>query len=121
MPIGSAEDQVVLDDQGRDPEVVRRNGRALPAELEMELGIVVRRPFIGQEDGNPGTAQEPLQVGGIGRFPISGRKAGAKLAQYDEGDENGAGGAEDLDPPGVAAHEIAVCVGVEGDVHFHAS
>lgn len=41
MPIGSAWNQVVLDDEGRDPEIVRRNGRAPPAELKMELGIVV--------------------------------------------------------------------------------
>ena len=98
MPIGSAQNQSVLNDEGRDSEVVRRNGGALPAKLKIEPGIVMRRLFVGQEDGDPGTAQEPLQVGGVGRLPIACCKAGPKLAQHDEWDGNGACGADDFDP-----------------------
>ena len=77
-------------------------------------------PSVRRAGGRrPWVAQEAQQVGGVGRFPTSCRKAGPKLAQYDEGKSNGTCRADDFDPLEIAAHEIAICVGVEGDIHFH--
>jgi len=42
LPVARAEDDVVLEDEGRDPDVVRRNRRSLVAELAEGRGVVVR-------------------------------------------------------------------------------
>ena len=68
VTIGRAENQGKLNRQGCDPQVIRRYGRSLVAELQIELRIVVRRLFVRQQDGNAGTVQEPMKVGVIRRF-----------------------------------------------------
>jgi hypothetical protein len=43
--ISGAKDEVVLNDEGRDPEVVRWDGGSLLAKLQVELRVVIRHPL----------------------------------------------------------------------------
>ena len=121
MAIRRAQDQVLLDNQGGDPEIVRGYANALVPELKMQLGMVMCRLLIGQQDRHPWAGQKPLQVGRVAGLSVACGETGAQFAQHDDGHGNGMFGADDPNPVAVAAHEIAVSVGIERDVHFHAS
>ena len=62
-----------------------------------------------------------MEVGGVGGGLVAGGKTGSEFSEDDEGEVDLAGGANDGDAGGVSAHEVAVGVGIEGDVHFQSS
>ena len=102
VTIRSTENEGMLQSERRDPEVVRRYGRALAAELMMQPRVVVRRLLVGQQDGDAWTAQEALEVGCVDRFLIAGRESGAKLAQHDERHGDRTCRPDDINPRGDA-------------------
>ena len=53
VTVGPAEHEVVLDGEGRDPEVVRRYRASVVAKLPVQLPVVARRLVVGQEYGHP--------------------------------------------------------------------
>jgi hypothetical protein len=51
----------MLDHQCSDPEIVRRNGRRLLAQLGEQAHAVVSRLLVGVERADSGRVQEPAQ------------------------------------------------------------
>ena len=58
MCVGRAEDQAVLNDEGGDPEVVRRDRASLPLQIAVQSGVVMRCLFIRQQQADLRLPQE---------------------------------------------------------------
>ena len=83
MGIRRTEDGAVLNDESGDPEVVRGNGGAFLPELQIELGVLMRRLFVRQQDGNAGTLEKSLEIGRVGRSAVARGKTRAEFAEHD--------------------------------------
>lgn len=59
--VAGKQHEVVLDGQGRDPDVVRRDGGALLPKLEEEAGVVMGGLLVGPQDPYPGPIQQNCQ------------------------------------------------------------
>ncbi|HUF60957.1 MAG TPA: hypothetical protein VMN36_02685 [Verrucomicrobiales bacterium] len=66
MGIRGAKDEIMLNDEGGNPQIVRWYGHTLFPKLEVELRIVMRCLFIRQEDGGAWAVQESPEIDGIG-------------------------------------------------------
>lgn len=83
MSIPAAQRRVVLEDQGRDPQVVRGDGGALAAELRIHPRVVVSGLVVGEEHLDSVLHQEPAeQLLVVGRLAAEG-EAGSKLGEDD--------------------------------------
>ena len=91
MLVSRVQDKVVLQDQGRQPHVVCRNGRALFPKLAEDGSVVVSRLVVGKEHAHAifqeKTSQNALVLG----LPAPVDEAGAKLTDYNERQHNGLG------------------------------
>ncbi len=109
--------KIVLQDQRRQPHIVRRNRRALLPELAEHGGVVVSRLVIGEKDADTVFQQEmsesPLVLG----LPTPVHEAGPKLADYDEGQQNRLGFLEKFHRLRYAFTQIDVSIRVESHPH----
>lgn len=49
MAIAGVQGEIVLENESGDPQVVRRDGRALSSELPEDRGVMVRRLRVGKQ------------------------------------------------------------------------
>jgi hypothetical protein len=115
VAVAGAEQEVVLEDEGGDPQVVGGNGRSLAPELAEDRGVVMGRLFVGENDANAGLHQETPQRAFVLGAAFAEREASAQLRQYDEREEDGVGSLDESHYVDDSAAEIGVAVGVEGE------
>jgi len=61
MFVARVEHEIVLHDDGGDPDVVRRNGRPLTPELPIKIGVMKSRLVVGEENLDVVFQQKPPQ------------------------------------------------------------
>ena len=116
--IGTAQLDPVLNRERGDPEIVRRNGGTLLAELQKNSGVVFGGQVVREENTDARTRQKLSQRSQILRLPISRGKSGAQFAQYHQRKQNAVGATDDVDPNRIASQEVAVGIRVERDAHL---
>lgn len=79
MCVGRAEDEIVLNDEGGDPEIVCRDGGTFLTQLQVEVRVVMRRLIVRQQDRDAGTVEEAPEIGRVDRGFIACGKAGAQF------------------------------------------
>jgi len=65
--VAGTQDKGMLQDEGCDPHVIRRDGSALFSQLPVHSTIVMRCLFVGVENAHTGLEQEPAENGFIAR------------------------------------------------------
>lgn len=109
--------KLVLNDERRDPEIVRRNGSALPAQLLEQPRVVMGGVLVGEEYVNAAAGKEPDKSGLVlpGSRPAG--KSGTYLAEDDERHQDLVGSPESFYCLGNTPGEIDVTVRVDRDSH----
>jgi len=74
----------MLQDQGCDPHIVRRDRGALLTQLPVNSGVVMRRLLVGIEHADTGLQEKTAQDGFVARSLAPYGKSGAQLSQRDE-------------------------------------
>lgn len=119
--IASEQPKVVFDDQGCNPQVIGWNRRTLRSQLPIQTGVPAGGRFAREENPNTLLREEEMEDAFVlGAFGPGG-KARAQLRESDERHENELRSSEDRHHFGDAVAEIAVAVGIEGDVQRHNS
>jgi len=85
MSVAGAQDKGMLQDEGRDPHIVRWDGNALFAQLPVNGGVVMRRLLIGVEHTDSGLEKEAAQDGFVARSLGADGKSRAQFSEHDEG------------------------------------
>ena len=67
MRVTGEQDERMLQDEGCDPHVVRRDGSALLSQLAVNGGVMMGRLFIGIEHTDAGLQQKTAQDGFVAR------------------------------------------------------
>ncbi len=80
MRVAGKENERMLQDQGSDPHIIRRDGSALLSQLPVNGGIMVRCLFIGVEHAYAGLEQKSPQDGFIPRPLTTYGKARAQFS-----------------------------------------
>src|SRR5215469_7574064 len=111
----------MLQHQGCDPHVVRRDRRALLTQLPVNSGVVVRRLLISIEHAHSGLQEKPAQDGFVTRSLVPHGKSGAQLSRHDERQPDFIGELDHLDNGYIAPAKVGVTVCVERQLHFHIS
>jgi len=111
----------MLNRQRRDPEIIGRHGRVLPAQLPINGGIVMRGLPVGVKRTNRWPLKDARQRGFIFARPHSASESAAQLGQSDERDEYSCRRLHGLHDRRLAADKISVPVGVQQQFHFHKS
>jgi hypothetical protein len=86
--IPCVEREVMLEHEGGDPHVVHWNRRALPAELPVGRGVVMRGGFVREQRMHAGTTQEPGERPLVLGAAASEAESSAKLGEDDEWNED---------------------------------
>lgn len=121
MVVAGVENQVVLQDQGGNPDIIGRDWRPLLAQLAIEPRVVVSRLVVGEQHVNT-VLHEELAKGPLVLHTVTADcKSCSQLPQDDEGQKDILGRLQSLDNATVATTEIRVSVGVESDSHFQSS
>jgi hypothetical protein len=107
-----AENEVVLDDERRDPKIIDRDGGRFATELKIKLRVMMSGLLIGKKNGNTWTVEETLEVSGIGGSLISGGETGSQFAEHNERQVNFSGRPDNMDAGCFAAHEVTIRVRV---------
>ena len=63
MGVTSEQDKRMLQDEGRDPHIVGRDGSALLAQLPVNGGVVMGGLLVGKEDIDTGFQEKTAQNG----------------------------------------------------------
>jgi hypothetical protein len=115
MLVAGEQRESVLDHQRRDPQVMGRNWRTLPAELSIEVSVRVRRRFRRKQHGDSRFSEKALKSTLVLVASSSHGKSTAQLGDDDEWHEDVIGSLQQRDDVAVTVDEIAVPVGVERD------
>lgn len=81
MAVTRIEEEIVLGDRRRNPEVVGGKGSTLPAQLAEKPGIVVSGLLIGVQDFNPGRVEKAGQDTFVLLRPATAQKPGPEFSQ----------------------------------------
>lgn len=73
----------MLQDKGRDPHVVRRDGSALLSQLSINRAVMMGRLFIGVEHADTGLHQKTPQNSLVARPVTTHGKSGAQFSEHD--------------------------------------
>ena len=119
--VTSKEDERMLQDQGCDPHIVRRDRGALLTQLPINSGVVMRRLLVGIEQADTGLQEKTAQDGFVAWSLAPYGKSGAQLSQHDERQPNFIGELDRLDNEYIAPAKVGVTVCVERQLHFHIS
>ena len=74
----------MLEDEGRDPQIVSRNRCALSPQSGEERCIMMRGLFVGKQNAHPLHPEESLQVPFVLARLLSGAKASSQFRKCDE-------------------------------------
>src|SRR5204862_4970044 len=88
VPVSRVQGDVVLQDESRQPHIVRRNRCPLLTELTEDRRIVVSGLVVGEEHVYAILQQEPPEDSLVLGLPASVSEAGSKLANDDEWQQN---------------------------------
>jgi len=121
MAVTRAEEQVVLLRQGRDPQVIGRDRRALLAELSEHLRVVASRLFIRIQHANSRTIQETNEHLFVLPGPHTAEETRAKFGERHKRQIDPICGLEAFDDLRHADTEISVAVGIDGNSHVSSS
>jgi NAD(P)-dependent dehydrogenase (short-subunit alcohol dehydrogenase family) len=116
----------MLQNEGRDPHVVGRDGSALLSQLPVNRAVMMRGLFIGVEHTDAGLQQKTAQDSLVARSraaqnkPAHG-KTGAQFSQHDERQPDFIGVFDRFDNGRIAAAEVGIAVRVERQPHRHIS
>ena len=91
MPVASVQDEVVLEDQRRDPQVVNGNRPTLTAKVAEERGVMVGRLLVCEERRHARLGEEHAQDALVLRPSPAQREAGPQLGHDHEGDKDSFG------------------------------
>ena len=115
--VSCVQGKVVLQDESRQPHIVRRNRCALFPELAEHGSVVVSRLVVGKEHTHAifqeEASQDPLVLG----LPTAVREAGPKLTDDDEGQHDRLGFLQERHGLGGPSAEIDVPIRVESNPH----
>jgi len=109
----------MLQDQGCDPHIVRRDRGALLTQLPVNSGVVMRRLLVGIEHADTGLQEKTAQDGFVARSLAPYGKSGAQLSQRDERQPDFVGELDRLDNCYIAPAQVGVTVCVERQLHSH--
>ena len=109
--------QRVLQDERRQPHVVRRNRSALLSQLPEDRRIVVRRLIVCEEDPYATLRQESAEDPFVLDLAPTMCETCTQLAEHDEWQHDAVGLFHERDRVGNAATEIDVGVGIQGHSH----
>ena len=87
--VACVQDEIVLKNQRRQPDVVCGNRRSLFPQLQKESGIVMRRLVVSEEDVHGVFQEEASQRPLVLRLPAAMDEARSKLAEHDERHDDG--------------------------------
>lgn len=121
VPIACVQGQPVLQDEGSDPDVVGRDGGALPAELTIHRGVLLGRLIVGEERVDLGLGEKQTQDPLVFGSALAHGKTSPKLGQDNERQVNRVRLLQQVDGSLLAAAESHVSVGVEGNSHFQSA
>jgi hypothetical protein len=119
--VAGKQDEIVLNGQGRDPNVVCRDGGALLPELEEEAGEVMGGLLVGPQDPHPRPIQENCQGPLVRPAGCPREKTRPQLGKRHESHADELRGPHAFHGFWSALAEIPVPVGIEKDSHFHSS
>ena len=85
MHIAGAQHERMLQNKGRDPHTVRRDGSALLPQLPKNRSVMMRSLFIGVEHSDAGPHQKAPQHCFVARSLIAHDKSRTQFSQHDEG------------------------------------
>ena len=83
MRVSRVEREIVLQNQRRQPDVVRWDGRALLAQLTVDRRVVMRRLVVGEKHTDTVLEEEPPEAGG-GGLGFGGPPAGTFVVKQDD-------------------------------------
>ncbi len=115
--VASEEREMVLDDEGGDPEVVRGDRGALSAQLMEEPSVVMCGLFIGEQYVDAGAVEEADEVRFVLSGPSAPDKPRPKLTEDHERHEDLVGAPEAIHDLWEALREVDVPVRVDRDSH----
>jgi len=84
MPIARVQNEAMLENNRRDPDVVRRNQRSLHAKLPINVRVMVRRLIVGEENFDAHREEKMPQRSLVLHLTSSADEAGPKLGNDDE-------------------------------------
>ncbi len=85
MRVAGTQDERMLQDEGRDPNIVGRDGSALLPQLTVNRAVMMRSLFVSIEHTNAGLQQKTAQDSLVARSLTSDGKSSAQFSQHDEG------------------------------------
>lgn len=109
----------MLQGEGRDPHIVRRDGGALLTQLPVNSGVVMRRLLVGIEHADTGLQEKTAQDSFVARSLAPNCKSGSQLSQHDERQPDFIGELDHLDDGYITPAKVGVTVCVERQLHFH--
>ena len=115
--VARAKNETMLQHQRGDPHVIRRNRRALLAQLTIHRRVVVGGLLVREENRDTGSKQKTPEPALVSRAARSDGKTSAQFGEDDERYMNFFCVLEGVDDRLVAAREVHVAVRVEGDSH----
>jgi hypothetical protein len=89
VPVWCMQGKIVLQDERRQPHVVRRNRCALFPELAKDQRVVVGRLVVREEHADALLQEKPPERSLVLGLPTPVSKAGSKLAEHHERQHDG--------------------------------
>ncbi|SRR6266545_715529 len=115
--VSCVQGKVVLQHKSGQPYIVRRNRRALFAELAEDRRVVVSRLVVGEDDTHTVLQQKPPKYALVLGLSTAMCEACPKLADYDERQHDGLGFLQKRQGFCDSFTQIDVSIGVESDSH----
>jgi hypothetical protein len=124
--VAGAQDKRMLQDESRDPHIVRRDGTALLAQLPVNGAVMMSGLFIGVEHADAGLHEKSAQDSFVARSRTAHSKTAlskpsAQFSQNDEGQPDFVGKFDSFDDGRIAAAKVGIAIGVECQPHRHIS
>ena len=113
MCVAGKKDKRILQDEGGDPQIVRRDGGTLLTQLPVNGGVMMRRLLVGIEHADTGLQEKSAQDGFVARSLAAHGKSGTQFSQHDERHPNFIGELDRLDDGLIASAKIGVTIRVE--------
>ena len=117
MFVSRMQGQIVLQDERRQPHVIRGNRRTLLPELAKDGCVVVSRLIVCKEDTHAVFQEETSQDSFVFGLPTTMREAGPKLADHDEWQQDRLGFLQERYGPCDSFAQVDVSIRIESNPH----
>ena len=119
MRVAGKQNERMLQDQGRDPHIVRRDRRTLLSQLPVNSAVLMSCLFVGVQHANAGLQEKTTEDGLVARSLSTDGKSCAQFSQHNKGEPDFIGEFDRFDNSLIAPAQVGVAVCVERQPHCH--